>query len=187
MDMAELWLKPNRRALLLGMILPLVLSALAGYTIWRAREILWLQVVGAAVLGGGIMVVCLLLRSCLQPRIAYRKGELLLYFSMGRPIALPIHIVECFFLGTATTPIARSGKSDTKVSTLVIRLSESAGQWNQRELKRSIGNWKDGYITILGLWCERLNPGKVNQLNARLAEVQRTDKQHHNPSTKKPS
>ena len=64
-------------------------------------------------------------------------------------------------------------RQQTETAAVVIRLAESASAWSHREVKPALGKWCEGYITIRGTWCERLDIAKVNRLNQRLAEVQR--------------
>jgi len=59
----------------------------------------------------------------------------------------------------------------TETQTIVIRIADKAVEWRQQDVKRQLGSWCDGYVTIRGTWCEPLNIEVVNRLNRRLAEV----------------
>jgi hypothetical protein len=54
---------------------------------------------------------------------------------------------------------------------LVIRIAESAADWQHVEVKPQLGSWCGGYVTVRGTWCEPLSISLVNRLNQRLAEV----------------
>jgi hypothetical protein len=60
--------------------------------------------------------------------------------------------------------------------TVVVRLAERAKSWHQRSVDPARGQWKDGYITILGAWCAPLDGEVVKRMNHRLAEVKRENR-----------
>lgn len=114
-----------------------------------------------------------------RPRLAYRDGQLLVYLRMGGPIAVPIEVVECFFLGQgpALLPptVDVAGRAET--ATVVVRLAEAAQSWKQREVRPALGQWCEGYITIRGTWCEPINGALVKKLNERLVSAHREVRQ----------
>ncbi len=124
------------------------------------------------IFGGGGMIVLLAWQSR-QPRLAFEPGHLLVYLRSGRPYRVPIEIVECLFLGQAPSRLPSKRHESTKTATVVVRLAERAESWRERDVKPALGSWRDGYITILGTWCEPLDRDLVNRLNQRLAEVRR--------------
>ena len=87
--MIEVWLAPNRRVLVLGMVLP-GLGTLAGAALWLEG---W-RVLGLALMLVGGLLVASLAWQLFRPRIRYRRGELLFYLQNREPIAVPIEIVE---------------------------------------------------------------------------------------------
>ena len=175
----EVWLRPNRRALgsfalaaafmLAGSIFVLLTSP--GRTVFVSLSL------------AIILLVCLLvifLSSLWRPRLAYHCGQLLVYLRPGRPISIPIDIVECFFLGQADSLLGRSpfgsSAATQQTSTIVVRLAESAREWKHVEVQPALGQWCDGYIVIRGTWCEPLSGELVGQLNHRLVAAHRAKK-----------
>jgi len=173
----ECWLRSNSRVMILGMILPaalLVTGALVGCGLLGG---------GTLVRGGGwgigilaTAILGLLIHTIRMPRVAYNNGYLLLYLKSFEPIRVPIEIVECFFLGQATSQLPTHRGEIVEARTLVIRLAESATEWHRREIKPALGHWCDGYVTIRGTWCEPLSVEQVNRLNRCLAEIHRLQK-----------
>ena len=170
------WLRPNTRALALGMILPTV-AVLAGLALLVGFESPLVRIVGGLVASvGGALVLFLAWQMCL-PRLAYDDGHLLVYLQGGRPLRLPLEIVECFLLGQAPTMLPGKRQEHAEAASVVIRLSETAHDWKQRDVKPALGKWCEGYITLRGTWCEPLDVKVVNRLNAQLAEAARSLKQ----------
>ena len=156
----------------MGMVPPLVLGITG---VWLALTVERWPLVRIA--GWGLAAVCfaMLLRlgwHSVRPRLGYEKGNLLVYLTPGRPVAVPIEFVECFFLGETAMTLPGERK-ERRTSTLVVRLAESAKDWKHREVKPSLGSWSDAYITIHGTWCEPLSVERVHRLNQRLAEIHR--------------
>jgi hypothetical protein len=94
----------------------------------------------------------------------------LFYLRSGQPLAVPVEIVEAFFVGQgpATLP---GGLATQETANLVARLAQRATEWAERDVKRALGRWCGGYVTIRGTWCEPLNTDLVRRINRRLAEV----------------
>jgi len=169
----ETWLLPNRRALVLALLLPagLVLSGIAlaaflGFS-WPWRAVGWLLMLV------GTPVVLVLAGQLLRPRIAYRHGRLLLYLRAGKPIAVPIEVVEGFLLGQSDAHLPGRGGGDAESLNLVLRIAERAEAWQRCNAHPALGSWCDGYVTVRGTWCEALDVERVTRLNRRLAEAQR--------------
>jgi len=57
--------------------------------------------------------------------------------------------------------------------TVVMRLAESAHQWQYVDVNPKLGSWCDGYVTLRGTWCEPLSLEVVIRLNRRLADAHR--------------
>lgn len=170
----DVWVRPNRRAILIGCALPLGGSILlALLAIWCGSMSRWLGVaLGGMALAAGTLAAAILLQLRV-PRLAYAQDDLLVYTGEHRPVRLPIDIVECFFLGQAPTELGHSSLEEAESRNLVVRLAERASDWHHREIKRSIGHWCDGYITISGIWCEPIDAEMLQELNHRLVEVKR--------------
>ena len=172
----EVWLRPNRRILALGIVilaLPLV-GAVSMILISRQIAVTTLGwTIGALT----VLLLAFAIRAISRPRLAYDKGCLLVYLSSARPHRVPIELVECFFLGQGPSLLPAptlSGENDSpESSTIVVRLAESAEDWKHVEVRPSLGLWCDGYITIRGTWCEPINADRMKQLNHRLVETHR--------------
>lgn len=168
--MTEVWLQSNRRVLLLA-FLPV------GLLVGIALALLNLGF-GPVLRGGAwVVLVCSLLLTLgllfqfRRPRVACREGMVLFYMKAGAPIAVPIEVVEAFFLGQgpANLPVQVIGKAESV--NLIARLSQKAKQWEQQSVKCALGSWVDSYVTIRGTWCEPLNGEVIRRLNRQLAEA----------------
>lgn len=167
----ETWLSPNRRVLGLALVPALLLGAIGG--------LLVTQFAGTAVrlLGGTLVLagVCLtvgLVSQMRRPRIAYRGGEVYFFLTSGQPAAVPVEIVEAFFIGQGPAHLPGVSDQKTKAVNLVARLSQRAPDWAERDVKPALGHWHEGYVSIRGTWCEPLSGEVVRRLNRRLKEVQ---------------
>jgi hypothetical protein len=98
------------------------------------------------------------------------------YLEPARPTAIPIDIVECFFLGQGPGQLPKLRGRETETQNVIVRLAESATEWKHREVQPAIGLWCEGYITLRGSWCEPIDRNLMQRLNRRLAEVQRERK-----------
>jgi hypothetical protein len=178
--MREVWLKTNRRALLLGLVFPGVwlVAALASLALSVSSGQPWyFSAVCLALALPPLWMVVGLSYALLCPRIAYEAGELLVFVEMHRATRVPIEIVECFFLGQGPSELPKLAGREPETSNVVVRLAEAAGDWKHREIKPAFGQWCEGYITIRGAWCEPISRDLLQRLNRRLAEVQRARKE----------
>jgi hypothetical protein len=177
--MPEIWLRANRRVLLLGMILPAVLVAIGLMPVLgmgeRAEN--WLRIIGWIAIGAGLILFTVIAAQLRVPRLAYADGKLLAYLRTGQPFRVPIEFVECFFLGTGAGQIASPSGSELPIRNLVIRIAEKAADFQARQFKPVLGRWAEGYITIFGAWCEPLTLEVVQRLNADLSRVQKAQKE----------
>ncbi len=178
--MAEVWLRQNTRAILLGMAVPGLFTL--AMVVWLSGLLApaptgWMLAVGWSLAGAGCFVLLVLASQLRQPRLAYHDGALLVHLRSGQPLAVPIDLVEAFLIGQgpAMLPGRRNVRKETRL--LTVRLAERAQEWSNVEVKPALGKWCGGYITIRGTWCEPLSVALVNRLNARLAEVQREQRQ----------
>ena len=169
--MQETWLQPNRRAIWFGCIPPLVIGAVGAWIVIQQNDAPWWQWIGVAWIILAIAAIATLLRQLRRPRIAYRDGHVLFNLHTGPPIAVPVHVIEAFFLGQGPANLPGGIGKQEKTVNLVARLSQRETEWAQREVKPALGNWSDGYVTVRGTWCEPLGPDVVRKLNRRLKEV----------------
>ncbi len=171
--MIEIWLRPNRRALAFSLVVPLF-PAVIGVGLVLAKRtafVSWTQWLGAAMILLGAGGVSLILWQLRRPRIAYRDGQILFNLRSGPPIAVPVEIVEAFFLGQGPSHLPSELAGNEKTVNLVARLSQRETDWAARDIKPAFGEWKEGYVTIRGTWCEPLNHEVIRRLNRRLKEV----------------
>jgi hypothetical protein len=170
----EVWLRTNVRALWLGVLLPGAAAGAGALMVLGlpGREPpAWMRLVGGVLAALGALLILALAVQLRRPRLAYADGRLLVWLRSGPPIRVPIECVECFLLGQAPSMLPGKRHRRTEAAALVIRIAESAADWQHVEVKPQLGSWCEGYITIRGTWCEPLGIPLVNRLNRRLAEV----------------
>lgn len=174
---SQILLRPNRRALFAGCIPPSVLAAACLGVMSFCKPDYWLGVLGFAVCGlvlvfSFVMLMGLVFLAFL-PRVAIDADHLLVYLRGYHPFRVPLEVVECFFQGQGDSAL---NAPDTKSTNVVIRLAERATDWHARSVKRSLGEWADGYIIIRGTWCEPISETKLRSLNSELANIKRERK-----------
>ncbi len=170
----EIWLRTNRRILLLGMILPavLIMVGLILAVALGSEMGAWLRILGWIMACVGLLLCGIIAVQLKLPRLAYSDRNLLIYLRSGQPIRVPVEIVECFFLGSGAGQIPGTEGQELPVRNLMMRVAEKASDYQQREVKPTLGRWADGYVTFHGAWCEPLTLEVVQRLNSRLAAVQ---------------
>jgi hypothetical protein len=170
------WLRTNRRALAIGLAAALLLAGAGiGGIVFAAQSPinsawLWSSVLFTAICGYFSLS---LMYQLTLPRLAYCDGYLLVYLTSSTPARVPIEIVELFFLGQGSSLVPQGDAGPTRTLTVVVRLAEAATTWHDRGVKPALGEWREGYIILRGTWCEPLSGPVVQQLNSRLAEIQR--------------
>jgi hypothetical protein len=170
--MRETWLKTNRRAMFFGLVPPLVLIGIGAALAWGPLGLpstLW-KWVGLAMLVVGGALVGALAGQIYRPRVAYQDDKVLFYLRSGAPIAVPVEVVEAFFIGQGPVMIPGAPQHDVSVN-LVARLSQRDPSYAERQVKPALGAWSDSYVTIRGTWCEPLHGELIRRLNHRLREV----------------
>jgi len=178
--MAEVWLRPNRRALMLGLLLPALLLLGGG---WLLAVALWSGLwIGWSVLAAVVMLVGLGLGLQLVfwmrvPRLAYENQHLLVYLESAVPTRVPIEIVECFFLGQGSSELPKLEGKDPETANVIVRLAESAKDWRHRDVRPTLGHWCEGYITLNGAWCEPIDAEALKRLNQRLVSEHRRQRE----------
>jgi hypothetical protein len=170
--MREIWLKTNRRALLFGMLPPLLLVVLGAALSWKELSFDWafFRWIGVAWCVVGVLLLVVLATQLRRPCVAYDDGQVLFYLRTGPPLAVPVELVEAFFIGQGPVMIPGAPQHDVSVN-LVARLSQREPSYAQREVKPALGAWSDGYVVIRGTWCETIDTDLVRRLNRRLREV----------------
>jgi hypothetical protein len=169
----ETWLRTNRRALMFGAVPPFMLAVLGAWLAFGVADAAggWMVWTAIAMVAVGVVLVAALLSQVGQPRIAYRDGHVLFYLRSGAPLAVPVSLVEAFFLGQGPLLLTDDRQQRSPTVNLVARLSQRAPEWSQRDVKPALGRWCESYVTIRGAWCEPLTEAVVRQLNRRLREV----------------
>ncbi|HEY2827649.1 MAG TPA: hypothetical protein VGJ04_08625, partial [Pirellulales bacterium] len=125
-----------------------------------------MQVLGWAMAVVGLILLGVIVLQMKLPRLGYADHKLLIYLQSGRPIRVPVEVVECFFLGRGTGQVPGSEGSALAVRNLMMRIADKATDYREREVKPTLGSWDDGYVTIHGAWCEPLTLEVVQRLNA---------------------
>ena len=173
MDSFEIWLRTNRRALAFGAVPPALFALLGAYLLFGLgpSAAAWWHWIGGVMVVIGLFNVAILMLQLREPRIAYQAGNVLFYLVSGQPIAVPVKVVEAFFLGQGPTMLPGTEKHHDSTVNLVARLSQRETSWAERDVKPALGRWCEGYVTIRGTWCEPLNGELIRRLNRRLREV----------------
>jgi hypothetical protein len=168
--MREIWLRSNRRAILFGCIPPSLLIAAGVWMVFaemgRSSSI-W---PGGLIVALGLASIGILMMQLVRPRIAFADGNVLFYVRSGRPLAVPVNVVEAFFAGQGPAHLPAVSKQPQTVN-LIARLSQRHTEWACQDVKPALGSWAEGYVTIRGTWCEPLNGELIRRLNRRLKEV----------------
>ena len=174
-ELAEVWLRTNRRPLLLAVALctGAFLCGLALATGLLVPPHAWTTLLGGSVALGAGILGGLALWQLLVPRLAFQRGNLLVYLKAGPPYRVPVEIVECLFLGQGPAMPTDSSPDAMQAANVVVRLAERASDWSSRRVVPAFGRWCDGYITISGTWCEPLDQQLVEKLNRQLASRKR--------------
>ncbi|HUY90610.1 MAG TPA: hypothetical protein VMV10_17870 [Pirellulales bacterium] len=173
--MYEVWLKTNRLPLTIGAVATIVAGAagaLLGTGLFGWIENSLARLAGWLLASVSLLTSIHLARQAWRPRIACQAGELLLFLRPGRPIRVPLKIVEGFLMGQGPSFLPGQRFARMEATTIVIRLAERAQEWAKVDVEPKLGSWCGHYVTIRGAWCEPLSVDLVNRLNARLAEVQ---------------
>ena len=171
--MRETWLSTNRRAILFGCLPPLVIAAAGAWLTFgslsaeNAHPWRW---VGIVLIGIGLTTIAGLLRQLSRPRVAFDDAHVLFYLRSGKPIAVPVDIVEAFFAGQGPAHLPVVPKQPQAVN-IIARLARRHTEWAERTVKPALGKWSDSYVTIRGSWCEPLDGETIRRLNRRLKEV----------------
>ncbi|HUY34194.1 MAG TPA: hypothetical protein VMV69_15710 [Pirellulales bacterium] len=180
--MPETWLRTNPRLLWVAAVWPCLLSV-AGLTLatgllgnWDLFGLLkpaWLRGFGWLLTGFAGCGMAFLAWQARRPRLARDGAYLLVYLRAGDPLRVPLDVVEGFLLGQGPSFLPARRGPGAAVKTVVIRLTERAAEWAQRDVQPELGSWCGHYVTIRGTWCEPISVELLNRLNERLAESRR--------------
>jgi len=172
--MIETWLRTNTRVFLLALIPPLV-PALLGLLLIVHGTGRGPQLAGWVLMGLAVVGWCIVFWQLRRPRIEYRAlggdGQLWIYLRWVGVIRVPIEFVEGFLLGQGPTLLPVPATENIETSTVVIKIADRAEEYARVDVDRALGSWCNHYVTVRGMWCERLSLDLVNRLNARLAKV----------------
>jgi hypothetical protein len=163
----------------MGLLPPGLLGGLSLLIYYQANAE-WLRLLTGILFALAILLLLVMLYQLNRPRIAYRNGQVLFYLRAGKPIEVPVEVVEAFFFGQglANLPPWLSTHEETETVNLVARLSQRFPQWSQMCIKPALGRWQEGYVVLNGSWCEPLSDSMIRRLNRRLGEVTRAQKGH---------
>lgn len=154
------------------MVPPLALGLIGTWLAWglAAADLAWPRWLGAAFIAVASFMMTGLAAQMRRPRVAFENGHVLFYLRSGAPIAVPVELVEAFFLGQGplVLPGARQGAETVN---LVARISQHDPSFARRDVKAALGAWCDGYVTMRGTWCEPLTGELIRRVNHRLREV----------------
>jgi hypothetical protein len=173
----EIWLRGNRRALVVGSVLPAVFGVI-GFI--GAMDLLSLDLslpmrLAAAILTILSALVALTMANQARlPRLAHADGQLLVFTGPSRPDRVPVDVVEVFFGGQDGTDVhVHVPGHKVESRNVVVRLAERHKQWHQRKMRSAFGRWQDGYIVLNGAWCEPITVDLISAMNHKLVEAKR--------------
>ena len=179
---SEIWLRANRRALVVGSVAPVVLGTVG---VMGASNLLPIELSVSMRLAAGILAILSALvgiamaNQARLPRLAYADGKLLIYAGSSKPYQVPIDIVEVFFGGQGATDVhVPSHKVESRY--VVVRLAERHKEWHERKMRPSFGRWDDGYISLSGVWCEPITADLIKTMNHKLVETKRALRMRRN-------
>ena len=175
--MPEILLRGNQR-------IGYVCRSIAGIGVATGLFIVWKN---EAVIMDGLGVCLVLLgvtaryfarQLFLRPRLALTKNELIVNArSLGRPIQVPLAAVEVFFIGQGAVRGLEPGQpkdyEGAVAANVIVRMADAATDWQQHETQLWLAVWRDGYITIRGLWCEDINQELLKSMNKKLLAAKR--------------
>jgi hypothetical protein len=174
--MNEVWVRTNPRLYLapaagLAAVaaIPALVIAVGGFDQISLKPWLMFAAVGLAVAA----VLALLSR---RPRLAYDGTNVRFYVRAGSRVDVPVELVEAFLLGRGPTYLPGHTNDSTETTTLVVRISERAEEFNHVETTPTLAAWCGHYCTLRGTWTEPLGIELVNRLNRRLYDAQQARK-----------
>ncbi|MFN9272467.1 MAG: hypothetical protein ACK6DO_05485 [Planctomycetia bacterium] len=181
LPVADVWLRGNVRPVLgLGAV-----AAIVGAGLTAAVFLAGAQAPGKWFVSAYWLVaagfVAALAAAAMRPRLVHRvdsKSDNVLEVRLapGAAHAVPLEVIECFFMGSQRLEPAEAVADDQpthRVGTLVMRVAERAEDWQARPTFAPWGTWQDGAIVFDGRWCEPLSVELARRLSARLVDAKR--------------
>ena len=191
---ADPWLRGNVRPVLVAAAATMLSGSLIITALIAFAAPAWLQGVVGVLLAAGTATTAALAVESARPRLSRRGDMLIMRLAPWHEEAVPLAVVECFFLGSS--PVGKHpassccGGSDDAASeltsaargdrapvrrrgTLAIRLAERAEKYSQRAISLPWGGWARGTIVVDGMWCEPLTPTLLRDLTDRLVAAKR--------------
>ena len=181
LDMIEIWLKPNRRVLMISFVPVLAVAATSVAILLRdaSATLSWIAI---ALLITSALLLIGIAHQLDRPRIAYHDGKVLFYLRAREPVSVPLEVVEAFFMGQSPVRLPGPELGHTESINLIARLSQRYPEWAKQDVKHALGSWCDSYVTIRGTWCEKLDEDLVRSLNRKLSEACRRHKEQDRES-----
>lgn len=178
---SEIWLRPNRRP---ALVLLCASAAIAVACLIATATAVWQSYEGEPASNVAALAACVAVVSSAvalgahsrarRPRIYREESQLLFRIAGGRgPLAVPLDVVEAFFLGQGPAHLPGGLGERLETVNLVARLSQRATEWRQRDTDPRLGAWCGGYITVRGTCCEPLTTDVVHRLNRLLTSAKR--------------
>lgn len=187
----EVWLRGNMRPVLLAAGASVLSGGLilAAFVVFQAPA--WLVIAVSVLLAVGTATTVAVAVESARPRLARRGNQLLVRLAPWQLEAVPLDVLECFFLGSspvgshpATSACGESDAASAETTassdqpsrrrgTLAIRLAERSVVYVQRSASLPWGGWARGTIVVDGLWCEPLTAALVRDLTSRLVAAKR--------------
>jgi hypothetical protein len=173
--MNEVWVRTNPRiyfaaaaGLAIVCLVPGVATLLAG----MGTTVTWTWIVAAL----GLVAAAILAVLSRSPRIGFDGTNVRFYVRAGSRVEVPVELVEGFLLGRGPTYLPGHANDTTETTTLVVRVSERAEEFNHVETTPTLAAWCGHYCTLRGTWTEPLSLALVNRLNQRLYDAQQARK-----------
>jgi hypothetical protein len=142
----------------------------------------WAGWLGLILAGASLLAIATYAYAMRLPRLAFEDDHLLVYVRSTVPERVPIEVVECFFWGQGPSMIRLPNGNEAESSNVIVRLAERAAEWRDRPTHPSLGEWRCGYITLRGAWCEPITADLVKHLNERLAAAHRRQRERARPA-----
>jgi len=174
--MNEVWVRTNPRiyfAAAAGVAIACLLPGLVIQLNFLGKTSTWWLPVALT----GIVAAAILVVLSRRPRVAFDGTNVRFYVRAGSRVDVPVEMVEGFLLGRGPTYLPGRSNDTTETTTLVVRISERAEEFNHVETTPTLAAWCGHYCTLRGTWTEPLGIELVNRLNQRLYDVQQARKQ----------
>jgi hypothetical protein len=173
--MNEVWVRTNPRIYYAAAATAAIVGMLPGLFVrmsFMGKTTTWWFYVAVA----GFVIAAILLLLSRRPRLSFDGVNVRFYVRAGARVDVPVELVEAFLLGKGPTYLPGHANDTTETSTLVVRISERAEEFNHVETTPTLAAWCGHYCTLRGTWTEPLSVDLVNRLNQRLYDAQQASK-----------